>query len=164
MLDYAARGFANNSSATDTAVLTFIYQQLRDGHKREATAKSVIEASSGLASSNATSKIAPVTPEDRQEQQGLLHEALITEFALTMLSQRLRKGGLATLSPEETLNHLDPLLPLLVLHLGSRDTGCVTLALKCLSQMVHLPLPSLKQTAPEAGTLSLSRQTLVLST
>ncbi|MEW5318207.1 MAG: hypothetical protein WDW38_009447 [Sanguina aurantia] len=105
------------------------------------------------------------------DDKAMLHEYLLVEFVLTLLQAGIRKGSLVGRSPE-LLGMLDPLLPLLVrghalqtLHtpLSGNDTssytapecqshaGSAILALKVLSFLVHLPLPSLPTAAQGAG-------------
>ena len=62
------------------------------------------------------------------------------DFALGLLHTGLKKGGLASRDPG-TLALLDPMLPLLVRALRSRQEASVSLALKSLTIAVQLPLP-----------------------
>lgn len=81
-----------------------------------------------------------------------LHEHLILEFCLTLLLSGVRRGALARAARSaRLLGLLDPALPLLVRALRSRHTGCVSLALRCLSHLVGLPLPGLPAACVDAG-------------
>jgi hypothetical protein len=129
LLQFAARGVLANEGATHAHVMTFVYDRLRATER-------------GWASRGEGQE--PSAPETE------LHEALITEFALTLLSQRLRKGGM-DLSERDTQQRLDPLVPLLMLALTCRHVPCITLALKCLTAIVQVGLPSMAAAAAESG-------------
>jgi hypothetical protein len=85
--------------------------------------------------------------------QAKVHEALVTECALSMLLKRLR-GALATgpaTPPDDTLAALDPLVEPLVDTLGARSAACVALALRCLAVLAPLPLPAMQAHAAAIG-------------
>ena len=68
------------------------------------------------------------------------HDYMLVDFALGLFHSGLKKGNLGGQSPA-VLALLDPMLPLLVRALRSRHANSVSLALKCLSFLVRLPLP-----------------------
>jgi hypothetical protein len=81
-----------------------------------------------------------------------LHDALLVEFALTLLHGGLKRGSLGGRTPT-ALSLLDPMLPLLVRALGSRSAACVSLALRTLALLVQLPLPGEPPPSPSLGVL-----------
>lgn len=68
------------------------------------------------------------------------HDYMLVDFALGLFHSGLKKGNLGGQSPA-ALALLDPMLPLLIRALRSRHANSVSLALKCLSFLVRLPLP-----------------------
>lgn len=81
----------------------------------------------------------------RQQQQAHaegLHVHLMLEFALHVLHAALRKGPLVGRDPA-VLALINPLLPLLVRCLACRHAGTVSLALRCMSLIIDLPLPGM---------------------
>ena len=82
--------------------------------------------------------------------QAALHEPIVTEFALSLLSNALRKGTANPADPA-TRALLDPLVAPLRACLAGRDSACVALALKCLAALAPTQLPAMALEAGDIG-------------
>jgi hypothetical protein len=164
LLQHAARGVLANAATSDADVMRFAYAQLRKtctpvvASQNGAHVAVTVHAPRGGAMRNGvrmrgstSGHAANEALSSAADAAAALHEALVTEFALTLLSRRLRKGGIDLKLDQDALQRLDPLLPLLTAALDARATPVVTLALKCLSSLVHAPLPGLPAAAGAAG-------------
>ena len=140
LLHAAARGVLASGAAPDSAVLRYVYSALS-------------EASGSFRPDAAEPAEASGTLEPASDAAAL-HGGLITEFAVSLLAQRLRKGGL-DLTDRPTLERLDPLLDPLVGALSHRSGGVVAQALKCLAALAPAALPTLPAAAAAAGARAL---------
>lgn len=82
----------------------------------------------------------PLRSAEAPPSQEALHVHLLLEFALQLLQGVLRTACQGRPNPD-TLAMLDPLLPLVVKCLGCRHASTVSMALKCMAQLITLPLP-----------------------
>ena len=65
------------------------------------------------------------------------------------LFQAAMKKGKVDVGSVEQLQMLDPFVPLLSETLSSRHVGILSLALRCLTRVTCLPLPSLERCVPD---------------
>lgn len=100
-----------------------------------------------------TSKAAAVPERSQEDQQELWqpNEEIITEFALSILSQWVRKGKLDVANDPHTRSRVAPLLPKLAVGVGLHSTACAQLCLKCLAGLVPAGLPGMAAAAQEAS-------------
>ncbi|KAL6760906.1 armadillo-type protein [Haematococcus lacustris] len=167
LLQHAARGLHANPTARAQPLAVWVHATLSGGLAREeaarAQAKAAVEAAmgpvAGLGKRNQVAAVGSVLQATvsqsgkakkgaarSEEEQAALHEYLVVDFALQLLYSGMKHGALAG-KAAATLGLLDPLVPLLVRALRCRHAGSVTLALRCLTYMVSLPLASLASSA-----------------
>ncbi len=153
LLQFAARGVQANATAGPHELLLFVHSTLEEGLAAEEAARERAKQAAGAAVQQADTANGADEEASRaraHKEAAALHHHLLLEFALSLLNTGVKKGPLAGRSPE-LLGMLSPLLPLLVRALACRHSACVSLALKCLSFLVHQPLPGLEQAAADAG-------------
>uniref|UniRef100_A0A7S3R808 U3 small nucleolar RNA-associated protein 20 domain-containing protein n=1 Tax=Dunaliella tertiolecta TaxID=3047 RepID=A0A7S3R808_DUNTE len=172
LLQHAARGVHANPTAGPTALAVWVHRALAGGLEREEAAreraKADVQGATSAAAEHGGAVRDPVAPVGHiiqstvsssgkatkralsPEDAAALHEYLIMDFALQLLHSSLRRGALSGRSPI-ILGLLDPLLGLMVRALRCRHSGSVGLALRCLTILVGLPLPSLAQASGAAG-------------
>ncbi|XP_071927577.1 uncharacterized protein [Coffea arabica] len=142
MLNHIADGIQSNASVDQTELFIFVYRLIKDGiddvnHERKHVYMS--EAGKGdcdLVDSQMINSDRLINLEPR-------YSHLITGFALGLLQNHI-KGMKLNRKDEEQLSLLDPLVHLLGDCLSSKYENIVTTALRCLSPLVRLPLPSLE--------------------
>ena len=145
MLNHVADGIQSNASVDQTELFIFVYRLIKDGiddvnHERKHVYMS--EAGKGdcdLVDSQMINSDRLINLEPR-------YSHLITGFALGLLQNHI-KGMKLNRKDEEQLSLLDPLVHLLGDCLSSKYENIVTTALRCLSPLVRLPLPSLESQA-----------------
>lgn len=142
LLQHAARGVAANDGATSADVLMYAYRQLKrslaaDAARRELEATQLTAGSEGAGDAAVAAEGGP-------------HEELVTEFALSVLLQRVRRGRLEV-GEGDVRGRAAPLLPLLADVVATRSTACVLLALRCLTALAPVHLPGSAAAAKTAG-------------
>ncbi len=159
LLVFAARGLRTNPTAGPKQVLELAVGLMEGCLAREEAARARAKEAAGPAAGAAAGlgpAAAAVAAAARREagegERAALHESLVLEFCLHLLSGSLRRGVLAGArrSPP-LLRLLDPALPLLVRCLRVRSAACVGLALRCLAALAGLPLPGMAAAALGSG-------------
>ncbi|KAK1375649.1 DRIM domain-containing protein [Heracleum sosnowskyi] len=144
MLKHIAAGIECNTSLDQTDFFIFTYSLIEDGVSAEnckGEVSSVVEGSKHFGE-----------PENKATDSRLLVymdskcSPLITVFALRILHDHMKNAKLHK-KAEKLLSMLDPFVRLLGDCLSSKYEDVIAAALRCLSQLVHLPLPSLESQA-----------------
>ena len=94
---------------------------------------------------------APGQPQGNEQELWQPNEDIITEFALSVLSQWVRKGKLDVASDAHTRSRVSPLLPKLAAGVGLRSSACAQLCFKCLAGLVPAGLPGMASAAEQAS-------------
>jgi hypothetical protein len=87
----------------------------------------------------------------RLQQPASTHEALVDEFALTLLLHIARSAVAAATSDQHMRGLLDPFADPLCRFLTACNTACVALSLKILAALSQAQLPGTAAVAPTAG-------------
>ena len=144
LLHAAARGILMNPTLTAEDLCMFFYAVVDVGLKAEEAAKGIADAQSGAATFEKSGEV-------EDSLKAALHQSLLVEFALTLLQGGMKKS-IINLRAAESVELLDPLLPLLVRALDSRHSQSVSTALHALTTLIHrTSLPGLTQASPAAG-------------
>lgn len=142
MLNHIADGIQSNPSVDQTELFIFVYRLIKDGiddENHECKNVYMSEAGKGagdLVDSQINNLGRLINLEPR-------HSHFITGFALGLLQNHI-KGMKLNRKDGEQMSLLDPLVHLLGVCLSSKYENIVTTALRCLSPLVRLPLPSLE--------------------
>lgn len=149
MLNHIAAGIESNPSVDHTDLFIFIYSLLEDGITNEIRKVEVSSVTKGskqnieIGSETTTSQM--LVYADSQCSH------LITVFALGILHNHMKNMKLHK-NEEKLLSMLDPFVRLLGDCLSSKYEDIISAALRCLSQLVRLPLPSLESEADKIKT------------
>ncbi|GLU08657.1 hypothetical protein SLE2022_255570 [Rubroshorea leprosula] len=128
MLNHIGLGIECNTSVDQTDLLIFVYGLIEDGINEENGYRT--DAGEKPVSSGAKS----------------VSSHLLTVFALGVLQNRMKNMKLDK-NDEQLLSMLDPFVKLLGSCLSSKYEDILSTSLRCLTQMVRLPLPSLESQA-----------------
>ncbi|KAK3004391.1 hypothetical protein RJ639_018254 [Escallonia herrerae] len=147
MLNHIATGIECNPSVNQTDLFIFTYGLIEDGITNKVESSSLTRASKqdkdGVSSTITTSgRLIDADPQCSH---------LITDFALGMLYNRLKNMKIHK-KEEQLLAMLDPFISLLADCLRSKYDDIISSGIKCLSQLVRLPLPSLVSEAERIKT------------
>ncbi|KAG9136707.1 hypothetical protein Leryth_004489 [Lithospermum erythrorhizon] len=143
MLKEITSGIQCNPSVNHTELFVFVYGLIKDGITDELceNESTVLlrkeEQADGVVISKETDRWIDVNPR---------YSHLITGFALGLLQSYMKKLKLNK-KDEEMLSLLDPFVSLLGDCLTSKYENIVSAALRCLTPLVRLPLPSLESAA-----------------
>ncbi|WOG89602.1 hypothetical protein DCAR_0208840 [Daucus carota subsp. sativus] len=141
MLKHIAAGIECNPSVDQTDVFIFTYSLIEDGISTEnckGGVSATVDGSNHNEEKVTTSRL-------------LLYDdskcsPLITVFALRILHDHMKNAKLHK-KDEKLLSMLDPFVRLLGDCLSSKYEDVIAAALRCLSQLIHLPLPSIESQA-----------------
>lgn len=141
MLKHIAAGIECNPSVDQTDVFIFTYSLIEDGISTEnckGGVSATVDGSNHNEEKVTTSRL-------------LLYDdskcsPLITVFALRILHDHMKNAKLHK-KDEKLLSMLDPFVRLLGDCLSSKYEDVIASALRCLSQLIHLPLPSIESQA-----------------
>lgn len=144
MLKHIAAGIECNTSVDQTDFFIFTYSLIEDGISAEnckGEVSSVVEGSKhyGETENKVTNSRLLVYVDSKCSP-------LITVFALRILHDHMKNAKLHK-KEEKLLSMLDPFVRLLGDCLSSKYEDVIAASLRCLSQLVHLPLPSLESQA-----------------
>lgn len=144
MLANIAAGIESNPSADQTELFIFVYRLVKDGTDDENQELKITQISKTQkqdedAMSRMNNPVRLINVESR-------YSHLITGFALGLLQNHM-KGMKLDRKDEQQLSMLDPFISLLGDCLDSKYENIVSTALRCLSTLVRLPLPSLESQA-----------------
>ncbi|XP_057982940.1 uncharacterized protein LOC131167895 isoform X2 [Malania oleifera] len=142
MLSHIAAGIEGNPSVDQTDLFIFIYDLVEDGMTKE----------------NHVGENSSISCTDKQFRSDVRRKGiysgtnigaeaqfshLITVFALGLLHNHLKKGKVDSKS-EQLLSMLDPFIKLLGNCLNSKFEDILSATLRCLIQLIRLPLPALE--------------------
>ncbi|KAL3506473.1 hypothetical protein ACH5RR_031855 [Cinchona calisaya] len=145
MLDHIAAGIGLNPSVNQTELFIFVYRLIKDGTGDENQERQITQISkAGKRDGDAVD--IQMTDSDRLINVDPRYSHLITSFALGLLQNHI-KGMKLDREDEQQLSMLDPFVGLLGDCLCSKYENIVSTALRCLSPLVKLPLPSLESQA-----------------
>lgn len=144
MLKHIADGIECNPSVDQTDIFIFTYSLIEDGITTEnckGEVSSIVDRSKhyGETENKVTTSRLLVYADSKCSP-------LITVFALRILYDHMKNAKLNK-KEEKLLSMLDPFVRLLGECLSSKYEDIISAALRCLSQLVHLPLPSLESQA-----------------
>ncbi|KAK2988996.1 hypothetical protein RJ640_013987 [Escallonia rubra] len=150
MLNHIAAGIECNPSVNQTDLFIFTYGLIEDGitKKNRKVESSSFTRASKQDKDGVSSKI---TTSGRLIDTDPQCSHLITDFALGMLYNRLKNMKIHK-KEEQLLAMLDPFISLLADCLSSKYDEIISSGIKCLSQLVRLPLPSLASEAERIKT------------
>lgn len=145
MLAHIAAGIGSNPSVDQTELFVFIYRLIKDGTDDENQEPKITQMSkAGKRDGDAvdcqminSARLINVEPR---------YSYIITSFALGLLQNHMKCMKLDR-KDEQQLSKLDPFVSLLGDCLSSKYENIVSTALRCLSPLVRLPLPSLESQA-----------------
>ncbi|KAM7258000.1 hypothetical protein ACFE04_013741 [Oxalis oulophora] len=147
MLSHIAAGIQNNPSVDQSDLFVFVYGLVEDGIKEENVPgenTTSTEENKNKRQRNSVGRKNNLKGQVVSNKSACSH--LITVFALGLLNNYLKKAKLNK-NDEQLLSMLDPFANLLGDCLGSKYEDVISASLKCLAQILPLPLPSLKSQA-----------------
>ncbi|KAI3979780.1 hypothetical protein MKX01_013875 [Papaver californicum] len=153
MLKHIATGIECNTSVGQKDLFTFVYGLIKDGMTEEAPkGKDLLLTKPSKISSKASSSKKDAS--SHLISHGSQSSHVITGFALGLLHNRLKKIKLV-IKDVQLLSMLDPFVELLGNCLGSKYEAILSSALRCLTPLVRLPLPTLESQADKIKSLLL---------
>lgn len=145
MLNHIAGGIESNPSVNMTELFIFVYRLMKDGiYDGSCEEKDPQILRAGKWDKNEIDM--RVDNKERLVTVDTRYSHFITVFALGLLQNYMKNLKLSE-NDEELLSLLDPFIGLLCSCLSSRFENIVSTALRCLSPLVSLPLPSLESEA-----------------
>ncbi|KAI3837631.1 hypothetical protein MKX03_029756 [Papaver bracteatum] len=153
MLKQIATGIECNTSVDQKDLFTFVYGLIKDGMTEEAPkGKDLLLTKPSKISSKASSNKKDAS--SHLVSYGSQSSHVITGFALGLLHNRLKKMKLS-IKDVQLLSMLDPFVELLGNCLGSKYEAILSSALRCLTPLVRLPLPTLESQTDKIKSLLL---------
>ncbi|RZC52306.1 hypothetical protein C5167_020735 [Papaver somniferum] len=153
MLKQIATGIECNTSVDQKDLFTFVYGLIKDGMTEEAPkGKDLLLTKPSKISSKALSNKKDAS--SHLVSYGSQSSHVITGFALGLLHNRLKKMKLGV-KDVQLLSMLDPFVELLGNCLASKYEAILSSALRCLTPLVRLPLPTLESQADKIKSLLL---------
>ncbi|KAI3984708.1 hypothetical protein MKX01_039325 [Papaver californicum] len=153
MLKHIATGIECNTSVSQKDLFTFVYGLIKDGMTEETPkGKDLLPTKPSKISSKASSNKKDAS--SHLISYGSQSSHVITGFALGLLHNRLKKMKLG-IKDVQLLSMLDPFVELLGNCLGSKYEAILSSALRCLTLLVRLPLPTLESQADKIKSLLL---------
>ncbi|XP_010257842.1 PREDICTED: small subunit processome component 20 homolog [Nelumbo nucifera] len=151
MLNHIAAGIESNPSVDSTDLFIFVYGLIEDGSREEdpqghTISKPAKQCSNELANESDSSGCA-IGSESQISY-------LVTVFALGVLRNRLNNMKLDG-KDEKLLSLLDPFVKILGNCLSSKYEDILSAALRCLTPLIRMPLPSLEVQADKIKILLL---------
>lgn len=142
MLNHIAAGVESNPSVNMTELFVFVYRLIKNGIDDGGLEEKYVpvlktgkpDRSEVDIRMNNSNRLVEVDPR---------YSHFITVFALGLLQNYMKNLKLSKKN-EELLSLLDPFIGMLCDCLGSKYENIVSTALRCLSHLVRLPLPSLE--------------------
>ncbi|KAM7259266.1 hypothetical protein ACFE04_015007 [Oxalis oulophora] len=147
MLSHIAAGIQNNPSVDQSDLFVFVYGLVEDGIKEENAPGENLTSTEENKNKRPRNSVGRKNISKGQvvsNKSACSH--LITVFALGLLNNYLKNAKLNK-NDEQLLSMLDPFANLLGDCLGSKYEDVISASLKCLTQLLPLPLPSLKSQA-----------------
>ncbi|GAB2295684.1 hypothetical protein Dimus_029838 [Dionaea muscipula] len=148
MLNHIAAGIELNPSVVQTDLFIFLHSLIDDGNA-EVTYRN--EGASAFKSNDYPNAETVRMTVENYHGLGPLRHHLITVFALGIFHNRVRKIKVDK-KDGQLLSMLDPFVNLLTICLNSKYEEVVSAALKCISELMRLPLPSLETQADKIKT------------
>ncbi|CAH2042255.1 unnamed protein product [Thlaspi arvense] len=150
MLNHIASGIEGNPSVNQTDLFVFLYGLVDDG----VTYESCSDRSSTFVNANMQSGDevnGKIITSDRIIGSMSQSSYLLTVFGLGLLHNSMKNTKLHK-KDEHLLSMLDPFVTLLTKCLTSKYEDIISAAIRCLSQLVRMPLPSLESQADNIKT------------